>query len=240
MRGMQNPWAAYSCVRVVDSFAELVATPWADGVNALCWPRALSGDFAEVVQQVVALAGDDGIVSLDEEDLASLQLSPAGAEARRVLIGDLRRLSDHGLQPSLDCFAALARDESGGPVSTDVQSWHVDAAPVAVDTYLCSYTTAASEGLRPDEARRCTEVPATRAALLRQYGGADDAGFAAYLQEKYYDLHYEAAAGAQPFSFGFGNLWRIANQCPDSPVPPCVHRAPTPPEGSAPRLLLIS
>ena len=33
----------------VGSFNELLTTPLADGVNALCWPRALSGDFDEVV-----------------------------------------------------------------------------------------------------------------------------------------------------------------------------------------------
>jgi hypothetical protein len=44
--------AGYPRVRVVTSFDELVATPFADGVNALCWPRQLDGDFAEVVRQL--------------------------------------------------------------------------------------------------------------------------------------------------------------------------------------------
>ena len=72
------------------------------------------------------------------------------------------------------------------------------------------------------------------------YGGADDAGFSAWLTERCYDLHYAARPGAQIFSFGFGNLWRIATQCPGSPVPPCIHRAPVTRPGQAPRLLLIS
>ncbi|WP_221029596.1 hypothetical protein [Actomonas aquatica] len=235
-----HPWSAFAEVQVVNSFAELVATPFAGAVNALCWPRELAGDFGEVVAQVVALGGGDDITTLDEEDLMALSLGARGREARAVLIEDLRRLTQHGLQPSLDCFGRLTRDESGGPVSTDVQSWHVDAAPVIVDTYLCSYTTASSEGLRTADALLCTEIPAVRAALLAEYGGADDDGFRAYLREQYYDLHYEAAAGAVPFAFGFGNMWRIANQCPGSPVPPCVHRAPSPPAGAPPRLLLIS
>jgi hypothetical protein len=86
----------------------------------------------------------------------------------------------------------------------------------------------------------CPEIPAIRAALLKEYGGADDAAFEAFLREMFYDLHYEGAEGAEPFDFGLGNLWRIANRCPGSPVPPCVHRAPSPPAGSSPRLLLIS
>ena len=45
---------------------------------------------------------------------------------------------------------------------------------------------------------------------------------------------------AEPFSFGLGNLWRIAVEYPDSPVPPCVHRAPATIPGRPPRLLLIS
>src|SRR5690606_31813884 len=180
------------------------------------------------------------VTTLDEEDLMALTLGPGGQQARTELIADLRRLTERGLQPSLDCFSALPRDESGGPVTTDVQSWHVDAAPVIVDTYLCSYLTAASQGLRTAEARLCPEVPEIRASLLREYGGADDAGFRDFLREHFYDLHYEAAAGAVPFDFGLGNLWRIANQCPGNPVPPCVHRAPSPAPGSPPRLLLIS
>ena len=40
---------AYPRIKMVNSFRELVTTPFADGVNALCWPRALPGDFGEVV-----------------------------------------------------------------------------------------------------------------------------------------------------------------------------------------------
>ena len=31
---------AYFRIKTVHSFAELVGTPFADGVNMLCWPRA--------------------------------------------------------------------------------------------------------------------------------------------------------------------------------------------------------
>jgi hypothetical protein len=47
-------------------------------------------------------------------------------------------------------------------------------------------------------------------------------------------------ANAQPFSFGLGNLWRIAVDYPGNPVPPCIHRAPTTRPEQRARLLLIS
>jgi hypothetical protein len=121
-----------------------------------------------------------------------------------------------------------------------VYSFHADSAPVATDTFLCSYTESSSEGLRNEDARRCVEVAETRAALLERFGGNDDDAFLAYLRENCYDLHYVPISQAQPFSFGLGNLWRIAVDYPGSPVPPCVHRAPATIPGRPPRLLLIS
>ncbi|HEY9250998.1 MAG TPA: hypothetical protein VIO38_17775, partial [Rariglobus sp.] len=149
-------------------------------------------------------------------------------------------LRDHALAPELNCIPAYPRDDASGPVPTDVYSYHADSANVMADTFLCSYTVASSEGLRPEDAVRCADVPATRAQLLKEYGGADDAGFEAFLNENFYDLHYVAKDGARPYAFGLGNLWRIATDCPGSAVPPCVHRAPTTQPGQPPRLLLIS
>jgi hypothetical protein len=121
-----------------------------------------------------------------------------------------------------------------------VFSFHADSAPVAADTYLCSYFGPASEGLRNDEAVRRIDVPAIRAALLKEHGGWDDGGFREYLHEHCHDLHYIGTAGARPFSFGTGNLWRIATEHPGSGVPPCIHRAPETAPGQLSRLLLIS
>lgn len=226
-----------ACVRVVGSFAELVSTPFADGVNALCWPRVLPGDFEEIVAR---LGPVEAITTLDEDDLLALELTPAGRAAREVLLEDLRLLREHGLEPSLDCIPGYPRDDGSEPVPTDVYSYHADSANTLADTWLCSYAESCSEGLRPEDALRCAEVPETRAELLRRYGGADDAGFRAYLKENFFDLHYVARPGARPYSFGLGNLWRIATDCPGSPVPPCVHRAPATVPGRPPRLLLIS
>lgn len=224
-------------VRAVGSFAELVATPFANGVNALCWPRTLPGDFGEVV---AGLGSGEGLRLLDESRLNALALSAAGQTARNQLLKDLRLLRDRGLAPELNCIHAYARDEPEAIVPTDVYSFHVDSAPIEVATLLCTYHGAPSEGIPNEEARRKTDIPSIRAALLKEYGGADDAGFTEFLHEHCYDLHYAPVPGAQPWSFGLFHFWRIAVAWPGSPVPPCVHRAPAQSPGQPPRLLLIS
>ena len=123
---------------------------------------------------------------------------------------------------------------------TDVYSYHADSATTEADTYLCTYHGPTSEGLRNEEVQRCVDIPEVRAELLKLYGGDDDAGFEEYLNENCYDLHYAPRPGAQPFSFGQGNLWRIALEYPGCPVLPCVHRAPENSPGLPARLLLIS
>ncbi|MFI5358092.1 MAG: hypothetical protein ACHQ4G_12230, partial [Opitutales bacterium] len=197
-----DPAPGYARVKVVGSFHELVTTRFDGGVNALCWPRQLPGDFDEVATQLGPLTE---ITPIDEDCLLSLRLSPVGAAARDILREDQRRLREAGLDPSLDAVPPLPCDPNAGPVSLDVQTFHVDSATAATDTWLCSYNEAASLGLRNDEARREVDIPAIRAQLLRLYGGADDAGFAAYLHERFFDLHYDPVPAARPFSFGLGN-----------------------------------
>ena len=227
----------YARIQRVQSFQELVATPFADGVNALCWERPLAGDFGEVVQ---LLGAGEGIRALDADRLRALPVSAAGGVAVDAMLADLRLLQAHDLDPVLNCIDGYPRDEEPGPVVTDVFSFHADSAPVEASTYLCTYYGPASEGLRNDEAVRRVDLPATRPELLKLYGGADDDDFRVYLNEHCYDLHYAPGKGARPFSFGRGNLWRIAVDWPGSPVPPCVHRAPATGPGDPPRLLLIS
>ena len=164
----------YTRIKVVRSLDELVGTPFADGVNALCWPRTLPGDFRGVVE---ALGAGEGIVTVDESYLRNLPLSDAGKTARDILLADQQMLRACDLQPSLDCVHGSVREEPEGLFHTDVHSFHVDTATVPADTYLCTYVGATSEGLRNDEAVRRVDIPETRAELLRLYGGSDDAGF---------------------------------------------------------------
>ena len=226
----------YPRIKRVKSFQELITTPFANGVNALCWERTLPGDFSEVVEK---LGSSDQITTLDEAQLRSLPVSAAGRVAIDLLLADHRLLRDHDLDPVLNCIQSYPRDEDPG-MPTDVYSFHIDSATVETDTYLCTYHGPASEGLRNDEARRRVDIPETRAQLLKRFGGNDDADFREYLKENCYDLHYVPIPAARPFSFGVGNLWRIAVDYPGSPVPPCIHRAPATLPGASPRLLLIS
>jgi len=225
----------YPRVRVVRSFHELAKGRLANGVNALCWERTLSGDFAEIVS---ALGPGEGIVTVEEDQLRGLHLSAAGQSAAAVIIEDLRLLREQQRDPVLNCIHGYPSDEDAGPVATDVFSFHADSAPVEADTWLCTYHGSPSEGLRNEDSLRRVDMPATRAKLLQLFGGADDAAFREFLHENCYDLHYAPIPGAQAYSFGVGNLWRIAVDWPGSPVPPCVHRAPATIPGQ-PRLMVI-
>lgn len=228
---------AFPGVGIVGSFDELVSTRFSGKVNALCWPRQLSGDFSEIEQRLPEI---DGITTLDEEDLLGLKLSPSGKVARDQLINDQRLLTKQGLQPSLDLVPSGAPDLNQGPVRTDVGDWHVDSATIEADTYLCSYFGAATEGVLNTDVTCQTEILATREILRKIYGCEDDAGFTAYLTGKFYDLHYAPNPSARVYSFGTGHLWRIATKYPGSPALPCVHRAPTTTPDQPRRLLLIS
>lgn len=225
------------CIRYVDSFEELVSTKFSGTVNALCWPRVLAGDYGEIVRKLQA---GPGITTIDEQVLRGLSLSPEGEVAREILLQDQAMLLACDLLPVLDCINGYVNHDEDGPMSTHVQSFHVDSATDEADTYLCTYYGSSSEGLSNDHAVRRMEVPEIRADLLKLYGGEDGAGFLEFLNENFFDLHYAPLPHARPWSFGLGNLWRISCEYPGSPVPPCIHRAPDTIPGAPPRLLLIS
>jgi hypothetical protein len=226
----------YPRIRCVGSFDELVSARFEDGVNALCWVRHLAADFDEVVR---ALGPCSGVSQLDEADLSELSLSAAGAAAVLCMLEDVRRLRERGLAPELNYIGEYTRDDATAVVATDVYSFHVDRSPVEVDTWLCTYYGAPSEGLANEDSIARVNVPETRARLRARFGGRDEADFAEFLRENHYDLHYSAVPGAQPWSYGVGNLWRVATAWPGSSVPPCIHRAPADVAGQG-RLLLIS
>ncbi len=234
-----NPFALppdYPRIKRVRSFQELVSTPFAGGVNALCWERTLPGDFGAVVQ---LLGVSEGVTPVDEARLRTLPVSAAGCAAIEVLLEDQRLLREHGAAPVLNCFQSYPREENPVVVPTDVYSFHADSAPVEADTFLCTYHGAPSEGLRNEEAQRRVDHPKTRAELLQLFGGEEGEEFREFLAENCYDLHYAPAPLARPFSFGIGHLWRIATDWPGCPVPPCIHRAPENLPGQPARLLLI-
>jgi hypothetical protein len=224
-------------VSIVDSFEELLAARFTGDTNAFCWPRRLPGYFQDIIDQLHAEAG---MTTIDDDDLRALTLSPAGAVAREVLLADQALLRHHGLAPILDCITGYPRDDAAGPIPTDVYSFHVDSATVEADTYLCTYIGSPSEGLPNEKAIRRIDVAETRAQLLSSYGGPDNEDFVAYLADQCFDRHYSQLPDAEPYTFGIGNLWRIAIEYPGCPVLPCIHRAPVTLPGAPARLLLIS
>lgn len=241
----QSPRASFcaasdlSRVQFVRSFEELAETRFAGNINAFCWQRTLPGDFAEIVT-CLGSSHEQPMITLDHALLRALPLSALGQQARECMLADFSRLSERGLAPVLNCVYAYPRDDRSGPIATDVFSFHVDSAPHETDTWLCTYHGPASEGLSNEDAQRLVDLPATRAALRGMYGGSDDAGFQEFLSENAYDLHYAALPQARPYSYGIGNLWRIATAYPGCRVPPSIHRAPPTGPGDPPRLLLIS
>lgn len=225
-----------SNIRCVRSFEELISTPFGDGINALCWPRELDGDYADVLAK---LDLPSGITHLAAETLRALPLSEAGHRAVETMLADHDLLTEHGILPTLDGINGYVPLGQTGPLRTDVCSWHVDSATCEADTWLCTYHGASSEGLPNEQVIRHVDVPETRAKLLQIYGGSDDEDFIEWLNDHFYDLHYLPLPHAQPFRFGIGHLWRVATLHEGCPVPPCVHRAPDPIPGE-PRLLLIA
>jgi hypothetical protein len=217
----------------VPNFEDLVTIPYTGIINAMCWSRKLTGDFAEIVNKVT-LSGN--ITTIAPEELNELSLSEQGQLAREILLNDLELLKAHGASPVLNVINHYDRDDALPFFPTDVYSFHVDRSPVPTDTFLCTYYGDPSEILPNAQGKQKILIPEIRAELRKLYHGAED-GFESFLSEHFFDLHYQAEPDARPISLGIGNLWRLAVDHPDMQVPPCLHRAPA--EKSGPRLLLI-
>ncbi|MCX6198509.1 MAG: hypothetical protein NTY88_04690 [Bacteroidetes bacterium] len=218
----------------VTNFQELVSTPFVGEINALCWTRKLTGDFAEIVNKV-KLNGN--IAVLEQEQLCKLELSEQGQLAREILLNDLKLLTAHGASPTLNLIKCYERDDACPFFPTDVYSFHVDRSPVPTDTFLCTYYGEPSEILPNAQAEKKVLLPEIRNELKKLYGGAEEE-FESFLTEHFFDLHYQAKPEARPVSLGIGYLWKLAVDHPQSKVLPCIHRAPKEKTGET-RLLMI-
>ncbi len=221
-------------IHCVTNFQDLVATPFNGQINAICWTRKLTGDFAEIVEKVVP---SGNITTIEQEELRALQLSEQGPLAREILLNDWQLLEAHGASPILNVIKYYDRDDTYPFFPTDVYSFHVDRSPIPTDTFLCTYYGASSDILPNSQGEKKVLIPEIRDELKKLYHGADE-GFESFLSEHFFDLHYQAKPGAHPISLGLGHLWRLAVDHPDSQVPPCIHRAPKEKPGQN-RLLLI-
>lgn len=226
--------AAANQIHCVTNFKDLVGTPFHGAVNALCWKRSLSGDFAEIVNRI---ALNENIAVVEPEHLLQLQLSADGQLARNILIHDWQLLKTHGASPTLNVIRHYDRDEALPFFATDVYSFHVDRSPIPTDTFLCTYYGEASEILPNAQGKQKVLIPDIWAQLRQLFDGADE-DFESFLTDHYFDLHYQPIAGAQPINLGLGNMWRLAVDHPQSRVLPCIHRAPKEKEGEK-RLLMI-
>jgi hypothetical protein len=221
-------------ITLVSTFDELVNKNFQKAVNAVCWERNLVGDFKEIVSK---LQLKENVTEVTTEDLLSLQLSENGHIARNAILNDLELLSDFGALPSLNLLKSYERDEEFDFISTDVYSYHVDRSPVGTSTFLCTYYGAVSDILPNDQAIQKILIPEIREKLRDLYQGSE-AGFDAFLEEYYFDLHYQPKSEAQPINLGLGYLWKLAVDHPEQKVLPCIHRAPKENNGEY-RLLLI-
>ncbi len=221
-------------IQSVTSFQDFLSTPFRGAVNAVCWQRELAGNFAEIVEKVVV---NGNMLTLGAEELQALELSDQGQVAREILLNDLNLLEERGNAPTLNVIKCYDRDDSYPFFPTDVYSFHVDRSPVPADTILCTYHGEPSDILPNEQATQKVLIPEIRDTLKELYDGPEE-GFETFLQEYFFDLHYQPKPDARPISLGVGHLWRLAIDHPERQVLPCLHRAPKEKVGEH-RLLLI-
>ncbi|MFW2096954.1 DUF1826 domain-containing protein [Acinetobacter sp. ULE_I057] len=231
---MQPAFSDNNQVRVVTTFSELINTTFQGEINAICWNRDLLGDFKEIVSK---LELKENITEVSTEDLLALQLSEKGILARDIILRDIQLLTDFGASPSLNLLKHYERDQDLDFISTDVYSFHVDRSPIETDTFLCTYHGTASDIISNDQVEQKILIPEIREELKALHDGPE-AEFETFLQEYFFDLHYQPKPDSEPVNLGSGHLWRLAVDHPTQQVLPCVHRAPIEKDGEY-RLLLI-
>lgn len=229
-----NKYGYHDNIRTFSTFEELVNSRFQRNTNAFCWERKLEGDFHEIVTKLTLI---EDITEVSARDLLALQLSEKGSLARETILNDLELLTEFGALPSLNLLKCYERDDEFSFISTDVYSFHVDRSPIAADTFLCTYYGAASDILPNHEAIQKILDPEIRAKLRKLHDGTAES-LETFLQENFFDLHYQPKPNAKPINLGNGNLWRLAVDHPFQEVLPCIHRAPVE-NNEEYRLLLI-
>ena len=231
---MKNTFPDNNQIKVVSTFSELVNFNFQGTVNAMCWHRDLVGDFKEIVTK---LELKENITEVSIDDLLALQLSENGHSAREIILKDIQLLSNFGASPSLNLLKSYERDDELDFISTDVYSYHIDRSPIETDTFLCTYHGAASDIAPNAQVVQKILIPEIREKLKKLHDG-QDTEFETFLEEYFFDLHYQPKPDIEPINLGLGHLWRLAVDHPTQQVLPCVHRAPTENDGEY-RLLLI-
>ena len=231
---MKNTRSDNNQIKVVSTFSELVNLNFQGDNNAIGWHRNLVGDFKEIVDK---LELKENITEVSIEDLLALQLSESGHLAREIILKDVQLLTDFGASPSLNLLKNYERDDELDFISTDVYSYHIDRSPIETDTFLCTYYGPASDILPHDQVEQKVLIPEIREKLKKLHDGPE-AEFETFLEDYFFDLHYQPKPNTKPVNLGSGHLWRLAVDHPTQQVLPCVHRAPTEKDGEY-RLLLI-
>ncbi|MFM6957480.1 MAG: DUF1826 domain-containing protein [Acinetobacter sp.] len=231
---MKNTFSDNNQICVVSSFSELVSSSFHGVTNAICFYRNLVGDFKEIVNK---LHLKENITEVSIDDLLALQLSENGHFAREIILKDIQLLTNFGASPSLNLLKSYERDDELDFISTDVYSYHIDRSPIPTDTFLCTYHGAASDIAPNDQVEQKILIPEIREKLKKLHDG-QDTEFETFLEEYFFDLHYQPKPDIEPINLGLGHLWRLAVDHPTQQVLPCVHRAPTENDGEY-RLLLI-
>ncbi len=231
---MKHHFSNSSQISTVSNFSELINLHFHGEVNAVCWHRNLTGDFKEIVAKLHLV---ENITEVSTEDLLALQLTKQGNLARETILNDMQLLADFGASPSLNLLKNYERDDELDFFATDVYSFHVDRSPIETDTFLCTYHGAASDLVSNDQVEQKILIPEIREKLKQLHDGPE-AEFERFLEEYFFDLHYQLKPNAQPVNLGLGHLWRLAVDHPTQKVLPCVHRAPVETDGEY-RLLLI-
>lgn len=231
---MKHHFSNSSQISTVSNFSELINLHFHGEVNAVCWHRNLIGDFKEIVAKLHLV---ENITEVSTEDLLALQLTKQGNLARETILNDMQLLADFGASPSLNLLKNYERDDELDFFATDVYSFHVDRSPIETDTFLCTYHGAASDLVSNDQVEQKILIPEIHEKLKQLHDGSE-AEFERFLEEYFFDLHYQLKPNAQPVNLGLGHLWRLAVDHPTQKVLPCVHRAPVETDGEY-RLLLI-